>query len=52
MQALAAQLDALSAPERTLIDCTLAGVLFGSEYEALSSLREIIEGRFSSAVTT
>jgi DNA repair exonuclease SbcCD nuclease subunit len=46
MRALAADLDALSAPERTLIDCTLAGVLFGSEYEALSRLLEIIEGRF------
>jgi DNA repair exonuclease SbcCD nuclease subunit len=45
-QALAAALDALSAPERTLVDCTLAGVLFGSEYEALSRLSEIIEGRF------
>jgi hypothetical protein len=46
IQALAAALDALSAPDRTLVDCTLAGVLFGSEYEALSRLSEMIEGRF------
>lgn len=46
MRALAAELDALPVPERTLIDCTLTGVLFGSEYEALRRLREIIEGRF------
>lgn len=44
--ALAAELDDLPTPERTLVDCTLAGVLSGSEHEALNRLLEIIEGRF------
>ena len=44
--ALAAELDKLPAPERTLVDCTLGGVLFGSDHEALNRLLEIVEGRF------
>ena len=43
---LAAELDELPIPERTLVDCTLAGVLFGSEHDALNQLLEIVEGRF------
>lgn len=43
---LAAELDELPTPERTLVDCTVAGVLFGSEHEALNHLLEIVEGRF------
>jgi DNA repair exonuclease SbcCD nuclease subunit len=46
LAALAAELEALAAPERTLVECTLEGTLFGSEYDALARLVETIEGRF------
>jgi DNA repair exonuclease SbcCD nuclease subunit len=46
IQALAAELDAMPTPERTLVQCTLSGILFGSDHEALSRLLEIVEGRF------
>jgi DNA repair exonuclease SbcCD nuclease subunit len=46
VRALAARLDALPTPERTLIDLTLTGVLFGADYDALTRLVEIVEGRF------
>ena len=44
--ALAAQLDALPAPERTLVDCVLEGTFFGGDQEALGKVSEMIEGRF------
>jgi hypothetical protein len=43
---LAAEFDALPAPERTLVDCVLEGTLFGHDHEALGNAMEIIEGRF------
>jgi hypothetical protein len=43
---LAAELDALPAPERTLVECVLGGTLFGHDLEALGKAMEIIEGRF------
>ena len=43
---LAAELDALPAPERTLVECVLEGTLFGHDHEALGKVMEIIEGRF------
>jgi DNA repair exonuclease SbcCD nuclease subunit len=43
---LVAKLENLPAPERTLVECTLEGLLFGSDHEALSRLQEIVEGRF------
>lgn len=46
IRALAAELDVKSTPERTLVECTLAGALFGSDHEALNQLLEIVEGRF------
>jgi predicted phosphodiesterase len=44
--ALAIELDELSAPERTLVDCVLEGTLFGAEHEALAHVLEIVEKRF------
>jgi DNA repair exonuclease SbcCD nuclease subunit len=44
--ALAAQLDALPAPERTLVECVLDGTFFGCDQEALGKVSEMIEGRF------
>jgi hypothetical protein len=46
MDALVAELDQLSAPERTLVECVLEGTLFGPEHEALSKVLELVEGRF------
>jgi predicted phosphodiesterase len=46
IHALVAELDELPMPERTLVDCNLTGVLFGSDHEALNQLLEIVEGRF------
>jgi hypothetical protein len=46
IQAVAAELAELPTPERTLVECNLAGVLFGSDHEALNQLLEIVEGRF------
>jgi len=46
VQALATELDELPAPERTLVQCTLAGTLFGSDHEALGRLLDTVEGRF------
>jgi DNA repair exonuclease SbcCD nuclease subunit len=43
---LAEEFDRLPAPEQTLVECTLAGTLFGTEDEVLSRLVEIVEGRF------
>jgi hypothetical protein len=40
------ELDALPAPERTLVDCALTGTLFGRDQEALGKLVEIVERRF------
>jgi DNA repair exonuclease SbcCD nuclease subunit len=46
MAALAAELEGLPAPERTLVECVLEGLLFGSDYDALGRLTEIVDGRF------
>jgi hypothetical protein len=46
ISALAVELDALPAPERTLVKCSLEGTLFGLDYEPLGQLIEIVEGRF------
>jgi DNA repair exonuclease SbcCD nuclease subunit len=43
---LAEEFERLPAPERTLVECTLSGTLFGTEDGALSRLIEIVEGRF------
>ena len=43
---LAAELDALPAPERTLVQCALEGTLFGCDHEALGKAMEIVAGRF------
>jgi hypothetical protein len=43
---LVVELENLPAPKRTLVECTLEGLLFGSDHEALSRLQEIVEGRF------
>jgi hypothetical protein len=43
---LAAQLDGLPAPERTLVECVLDGTFFGCDHEALGKVIEMIEGRF------
>jgi hypothetical protein len=44
--ALAAKLDGLPAPERTLVECVLGGTFFGCDHEALGKVSEMIEGRF------
>lgn len=44
--ALVSELDGLSDPERTLVDCVLEGTLFGSDDDALASVLEIVEKRF------
>ena len=44
--ALATELDELSDPERTLVDCVLEGTLFGADHDALARVLEIIEKRF------
>jgi DNA repair exonuclease SbcCD nuclease subunit len=43
---LARELEALPAPERTLVKCALEGTLYGGDYEALGRLIETVEGRF------
>lgn len=44
--ALATELDELTDPERTLVECALEGTLFGPEHDALARLLEIVEKRF------
>jgi DNA repair exonuclease SbcCD nuclease subunit len=44
--ALANELDELSDPERTLVDCFLEGTLFGGDHDALAQVLEIVEKRF------
>jgi DNA repair exonuclease SbcCD nuclease subunit len=44
--ALATELDELTDPERTLVDCFLEGTLFGAEHDALARVLEIVEKRF------
>ena len=44
--ALAAKLDGLPVPERTLVECVLEGTLFGSDHEALGKVIEMVGGRF------
>jgi DNA repair exonuclease SbcCD nuclease subunit len=46
MGRFAAELDALPAPEHTLVKCVLEGTLFGCDHEALGKVMEIVEGRF------
>jgi len=43
---LATELDELSDPERTLVECVLEGTLFGAEHDALARVLEIVEKRF------
>jgi DNA repair exonuclease SbcCD nuclease subunit len=43
---LAAELDQLSEPERTLVECVLEGILFGSDYDSLAVALELVEKRF------
>jgi predicted phosphodiesterase len=43
---LATELDELSDPEQTLVDCLLEGTLFGAEHDALARVLEIVEKRF------
>jgi predicted phosphodiesterase len=43
---LAAKLDRLPAPERTLVECVLSGTLFGCDHEAMGKVCEMIEARF------
>ena len=44
--ALATELDELSDPERTLVDCVLEGTLVGGDHDALAQLLEVVEKRF------
>lgn len=44
--ALVSELELLPCPERTLVECVLSGTLFGSDYDALGKLLEIVAGRF------
>jgi hypothetical protein len=44
--ALATELDELSDPERTLVECVLEGTLFGGEHDPLARVLEIVEQRF------
>lgn len=43
---LVTELDELNDPERTLVDCSLEGTLFGAEHDALARVLEIVEKRF------
>ena len=43
---LAATLDGLPAPERTLVDCVLDGTFFGCDQDAAAKVKELIDGRF------
>ncbi|HWR50204.1 MAG TPA: DNA repair exonuclease [Bryobacteraceae bacterium] len=46
LRALLEQIEAISEPERALVECIATGTLFASEYDVAGRVLEALEGRF------